>query len=593
MWSRALRWVLAGLAVLIPSVVWGVATASADASLGPHLAHYEVTLDQEITIDLGPLGTLVIDSPVWVLGARVVVQEIPREVTSLDAAATLDALGQDLESYVQFFTGPQESLEVAVRALLIDALRRSVIAVVVVIAGIWAVRLVLGRQRRAELGGLLHEHRGIVAGTTVALVLVTGTLTASSPRSQVADVSRQASAVFDGTPLEGARITGRLAGVIDTYGGQVVAAYRDNEEFYDAATANLRTAWDERARRDAALSEGSPGAGSPRPENGSAGSEGGAGGPDASGGDGAGQGGDGAEPGGDGAEGDDGAGAGSGDGAEGPVGRGETGDEPDEPDEPDEEGPDPVVMLVVSDLHCNVGMARVIREAAELSGAQIVLNAGDTTVNGTAVESYCVKAVADAVPPGGALVVADGNHDSEETSAQERASGAVVLDGAVVEVHGVRILGDSDPNATRIGSGTRLAGEETAAEVAERLAEVACADRPDILLVHNPRVGDDALARRCVPAQISGHWHRRVGPVLEGDGVRYVSSSTAGATLGEPTIGPLNGVAEMTVLRFDPETRRIIDYRLIQVHPDADVNVAFALDWPVRRPPPPPPWAPV
>src|SRR5690606_26944928 len=104
---RALRWALAGFAVLLPSIVWGVATASAEASLGPHLAHYEVTLDQQVTIDLGPLGTVVIDSPAPVLGARVVVQEIPREVTSLGAASTLDALGQDLESYVQFFTGPQ------------------------------------------------------------------------------------------------------------------------------------------------------------------------------------------------------------------------------------------------------------------------------------------------------------------------------------------------------------------------------------------------------------------------------------------------------------------------------------------------------
>lgn len=540
---RALRWALAGFAVLLPSIVWGVATASAEASLGPHLAHYEVTLDQQVTIDLGPLGTVVIDSPAPVLGARVVVQEIPREVTSLGAASTLDALGQDLESYVQFFTGPQEALDVALRALVVDAIRRSLVAVVAVVAGIWVVRAALGHRRRTELAGMLHERRGLIAGATVALVLVVGTLTTSTPTEQASDVSRQASAVFDGTPLEGARITGRLAGVIDTYGGQVVAAYRDNEAFYDAAAVNLDSAWRERVVRSGSV-DGDPGG-----------------------------------------MGDGGAGdGGSTDGSD----RAGDGSAP----APDAE-PELITLLVVSDLHCNVGMARVIRKAAELSGAQLVLNAGDTTVNGTAVESYCVQAVADAVPPGAALVVADGNHDSTETSAQERATGATVLDGAVVEVHGVRILGDSDPNATRIGSGTRLAGEETPAEVAERLAEVACAERPDILLVHNPRVGEPALSRRCVPTQISGHWHRRVGPVLEGDAVRYVSSSTAGALLGEPTIGPLNGVAELTVLRFDPQTRRIVDYRLIRVHPDARVTVAFALDWPVRRPPPPPPWAPV
>ena len=60
-------------------------------------------------------------------------------------------------------------------------------------------------------------------------------------------------------------------------------------------------------------------------------------------------------------------------------------------------------------------------------------------------------------------------------------------------------------------------------------------------------VGQPALASGCVPAQISGHLHKRYGPERVELGIRYVSSSTAGATLGQPTVGPLNGVAEMTV----------------------------------------------
>src|SRR5665647_2026842 len=80
---------------------------------------------------------------------------------------------------------------------------------------------------------------------------------------------------------------------------------------------------------------------------------------------------------------------------------------------------EPVVMLLVSDLHCNIGMAEVIGAVAELSGAQVVLNAGDTTLNGTAVESYCVTAFADALPDGATMLVVTGNHDSPETAAQE------------------------------------------------------------------------------------------------------------------------------------------------------------------------------
>ena len=58
--------------------------------------------------------------------------------------------------------------------------------------------------------------------------------------------SRPTSAVFDGTPLEGAEVTGRLGGVIDTYGGQVIAELRKNEEFYAKANTSLEVAWDER-----------------------------------------------------------------------------------------------------------------------------------------------------------------------------------------------------------------------------------------------------------------------------------------------------------------------------------------------------------
>ena len=83
-----------------------------------------------------------------------------------------------------------------------------------------------------------------------------------------------------------------------------------------------------------------------------------------------------------------------------------------------------------------------------------------------------------------------------------------------------------------------------------------------------------------MPAQISGHLHRRYGPERVDRAVRYISSSTAGATLGQPTVGPLNGVAEMTVLRWDPDTRRFVDYQLVQVRPDTTATVSPRLRWP-------------
>ena len=163
-----------------------------------------------------------------------------------------------------------------------------------------------------------------------------------------------------------------------------------------------------------------------------------------------------------------------------------------------------------------------------------------------------------------------------------------MLDGSVVEAGGLRILGDGDPNETRVGAGgTAQAGSESAAEQGERLAEVACddADGVDLLLIHTPAIGQQALDDGCVPAQISGHLHRRYGPERVDRSVRYISSSTSGATLGQPTVGPLNGVAEMTVLRWDPERRLFVDYQLVQVRPDATATVSPRLQWPAALAP--------
>ncbi|MCU1431338.1 MAG: metallophosphoesterase [Actinotalea sp.] len=535
-WAFAGRWLLTLLAVLVPACAWGVATATAEASLGPHVARYEVTLDDAITVDLGPLGTLVIDSPLpLVLGAHVVVQEIPREVTAVDEAGTLSAVGADLEGYVQFFSGPQDTLDVVRQELMADAARRAALAVAVLGVVIWVVRTGLGDARSAELAAQVRPHRALATtGVVVGLVVTLG-LTGSDRLEREPVQRGQATSVFDGTPLEGARITGRLAGVIDTYGEYVVDVYRDNEIFYDSAVVELEAVWRDRVESDAelaaarasALPTASP---SPTPDDATA----------------------------------------------------EDGEEASEGDGGAEPEADLVTVLTVTDLHCNVGMARVIRAVAELSGARVVLNAGDSTINGTGVESYCVSALVGAVPDEATMVVSDGNHDSEETSAQERAAGAVVLDGDVVEVEGIRVLGDSDPNATRIGAGTTLVGVETVADQGRRLADLACDDEAgvDLLLVHNPNTGNLAMDRGCVPAQVSGHLHRRVGPVVYGEGVRFVGASTAGAALDQATVGPLNGVAELAVLRFDRTTRRFVDYRLVRLHPDGDVSVGFAVRWP-------------
>ena len=333
-------------------------------------------------------------------------------------------------------------------------------------------------------------------------------LTASGPAPFQPQADGEVATVFDSTALAGARITGRLASVIDTYGRYAVKAYRDNQEFYARAEASFEGAWQVRA---AVLPYGSAAASR------------------------------------------------SGDG--------------------------PVTLLMVSDLHCNTGMAALIRRAAQLSGASIIVNAGDSTIDGTAVESACVDAFARAAPRGVTTVVADGNHDSDLTAEQERAVGDRVLTGGPVKIDGITFLGAPDPRATRIGAGTTQVGTETAAGLADRLATTACAAGDiDVLLIHDPSIGAETLDRGCAPLQLSGHLHQRVGPEVVGKGVQYVSASTAGAVYGQPTIGPLHGIAEMTVLRFDPTTHQSLDRLFIRVFPDAHAEVGYPVFLPTAEP---------
>ncbi len=228
-------------------------------------------------------------------------------------------------------------------------------------------------------------------------------------------------------------------------------------------------------------------------------------------------------------------------------------------------------VVFVSDLHCNVSMGRVVGALVEASGAELILNGGDTVVSGTAAEAFCVNAFAEefAVP----VVVADGNHDSVVTAQQEEAAGWTVLRGQPVEVAGLRILGDTDPTLTAIGTGTVPERDETVAGLGVRLGETACeVGGVDVLLVHNPIAAHPAARDGCARLTLSGHLHRQVGPeATNAGGWTYVSSSSGGGNYGGRTIGALQTSADLTVLRFaDGEP---LDMSLVTVGPEGVVTV--------------------
>lgn len=575
-WWRWLRWVLLALVAVLVAAVVGLTTASATGSLGPHTARYDVTTDRTVTIDLGPLGALKIDSPLpATLGVSVTVQEIPASVTVVDAAATLQALSGDLQTYVQFFASPQATVHDVAWALAADAGRRTGVTLGVLLALWFGGRWLLGAARRAELAGRAAAHRQQIVGAVAAVVVAAVAFTSSTSDHVPTDDQARPSSVFDGTALEGARVTGRLGGVIDTYGSMVVAAVRQNDEFYSDADDALVAAWDDREDQMAADAEAAAQAEADAVDESADGADGDQAGED--------------RP--DGTA-DDGGGLAPEPGTTTDEGSGDEtatdapSDEPSPAGTDDDEDSEPVVLLLFSDMHCNVGMARLVTSLADLSGADVILDAGDTSMNGTSVEQYCVTTFAQAAPNGVPLVTSPGNHDSSDTSDKYAKAGSTVLSGEVQTVAGIRILGDHDPNETRVGGGTSSTAGEDAETMGERLSQVACDDPDgvDILLIHTPRVGTVPLDDGCVPAQLSGHLHRRIDPVQVGEGIRYVNASSAGASPGAPTLGPLQGTAELTVLRFDPVERRMLDYQLVQVFPDGTAQVDDRVAWPDVEP---------
>lgn len=550
---RVVRTVAAVLAVGILAVSFGVLTAQFTGSLGPHEAEYSTTLNSEVTVDMGPLGSLIIDSPLPVgLGVDVVVKQIPVELAST-AADPVAGLTTDLTGYSQFLANPQAAIREATNGLVRDAVGRTVLA--------WSLLLCVAALGRLASHGVLRDalrsawHRQGVPAMSIGLVIAMLTPLAVSATRGSGGVG-QTSVVLAGTPLEDARITGRLGSLIDLYGGYVVDAIQDNEAFYAEVEANLSSAYEADPAPlapvatppmvptidpDDVMTEepSQPTTGEPSTDD--------------------------------------------------PTTEVPTTDEPST-DAPLSDGatttsteqtavePDPVTIAMVTDLHCNVGMAPVIGAAVELSGAEAVLNAGDTVMGGTSVESVCVNAFADGIPAGVPVVVSDGNHDSETTAEQEEDRGWIVLRGEPVEVAGITILGDRDPMLTSLGAPTHPQRDETFGEMSARLADVACqaeeTDSPvDILLVHNPSAAQGTLQSGCVPLALNGHLHRRIGPWQTGLGIQYLSASTAGATKDTPTIGALQDPATLTIIRWDRANDVPMDFRLIVIDPDRTVTI--------------------
>ena len=149
-----------------------------------------------------------------------------------------------------------------------------------------------------------------------------------------------------------------------------------------------------------------------------------------------------------------------------------------------------VKFLLVSDLQNNPLGMMMARELAESFEVDAILDAGDFTDRGTATEAeFFVRSIDKEAP----YILVAGNHEDEAAIQRVKEASNIRLleNGALTEIRGIRIIGESDPLGGVDDRDPKLA-EMSFSEVCRKLEEQFVEARAQILLVHNPEIGECA-----------------------------------------------------------------------------------------------------
>lgn len=182
-----------------------------------------------------------------------------------------------------------------------------------------------------------------------------------------------------------------------------------------------------------------------------------------------------------------------------------------------------VKLLHVSDLHNNPAAYPLIKAVAEKFDIDVIVDTGDITDLGTPLEAKMTEQI-EAMPV--PYIFIPGNHDSPEVIASlDKLPNVNVLDGEMIQVKGLTILGKADPSS--YSNSLSPLGEEKLPEIVAGLQDFLAesANKPTVIAVHNNRLAR-ALAGEA-EVILYGHDHRlgleRVG------GSWLVDAGTTGA----------------------------------------------------------------
>jgi predicted MPP superfamily phosphohydrolase len=190
-----------------------------------------------------------------------------------------------------------------------------------------------------------------------------------------------------------------------------------------------------------------------------------------------------------------------------------------------------VTVLHVSDIHDNPLGFDLTARLVKQFGADLVVDTGDITTNGTALEATQLDRIGELKVP---YVFVRGNHDSQATQDSVAAQpNAVVLDDSVRTVNGLTFAGIGDPRFTPEEGSAAPHREQAVAADAQLAATVRSydtahpLDKVDVALVHDPQAA--APLEGVVPLVLAGHLHKR--QVQTEGGTKFLTEGTTGGAL--------------------------------------------------------------
>ena len=195
------------------------------------------------------------------------------------------------------------------------------------------------------------------------------------------------------------------------------------------------------------------------------------------------------------------------------------------------------VAVIISDRHDNTNIDPVIRAVGDAVGATIVLDSGDDFGASQSWEAFSTNSLGTTFKHYDQRFVSPGNHDWAPFTkdAYDKAK-FTVLDGSTKELEGgMTIIGDRDPRRSGLADLPEVPGEETPAELGQRLGAIACEEgNVSIAMVHSPLAAQIIAETGCVDLALAGHSHIIKGPEtvhgVQGDTTLFVNGTSGGAS---------------------------------------------------------------